>query len=182
MREYRKQEPGSRDPCPPSYPICLVYLIFRPETPYLYSVHRTLQLFCRYHTGCNHDTRVSDCHLIAAAGPAFAGWVAVAKPPQPAGRETVYFDPETIQRNGTRATLRQLTDIKWNSTTRFLSSKIHKEFDCAGSRVRVLQVIEFSRQMGAGRSTSGYIENGNWQPVQAQNLNHVLWRAACSQH
>lgn len=111
--------------------------------------------------------------------PVHAGWVALEKQYQPTGLETVYFDPNTIHREGGRATLWQLTDIQWNSTTRFLSSKTHKEFDCEGSRVRVLQVIEFSRQMGTGRSTAGYIEHGGWQPVGAESVNHALWKVVC---
>lgn len=109
----------------------------------------------------------------------YAGWVALEKQDQPTGLETLYFDPESINRTGTRATLWQLTDIKWNDTTRFLSVKTRKEFDCERSRVRVLQVIEFSRQMGTGRSTPGYIESANWQSVEERSVNHVLWKAAC---
>ncbi len=117
--------------------------------------------------------------FILGAGPAFAGWVAVEQQYQPAGLETVYFDPETIRRDGTRANLWQLTDIKWNDTTRFLSAKTHKEFDCAQFQVRILQVIEFSRQMGTGRSASGYIENGRWQPIERHSLNRALLQIAC---
>ncbi len=117
--------------------------------------------------------------LIVWASPVLAGWLALEKQYQPAGLETVYFDPEQIQRTGTFATLWQLTDLKWNNTTRFLSLKTHKEFDCTNSRVRTLRVIEFSRQMGAGRSRSGYIENGNWQVIEAQGANHALSKAAC---
>lgn len=114
--------------------------------------------------------------------PAYGEWIAVEKRYQTDDFETVYFDPETIHRGGNRATLWQLTDLKWNSTTRFLSFKTHKEFDCEQSHVRVLQVIEFSRQMGTGRSTSGYIESGNWQPVKEGSGNHALWKAACRKH
>ncbi|MBX3329845.1 MAG: hypothetical protein KF722_05560 [Nitrospira sp.] len=117
--------------------------------------------------------------MLLSSGPVYAGWVAIEKQYQPTGLETLYFDPETIHREGTRTTLWQLTDLKWNSTTRFLSFKTHKEFDCAQSRVRVLQVIEFSRQMGTGRSAPGYIESGNWQPVEERGVNHALWKAAC---
>ena len=117
--------------------------------------------------------------LIVWANPVFAGWIAIEKEYQPAGLETIYVDPEQIQRTDTRATLWQLTDLKWNNTTRFLSLKTHKEFDCANSRVRTLQVIEFSRQMGAGRSRSGYMENGNWQAIGTQGTDHALSKAAC---
>lgn len=112
-------------------------------------------------------------------GLAYAGWVAVEKKYQTGDVETMYFDPATINREGTRATLWQLTDLKWNDTTRFLSLKTLKEFDCEQARVRVLQVIEFSRQMGTGRSTPGYIENGNWQPVEERSVNRALWKTAC---
>jgi hypothetical protein len=117
--------------------------------------------------------------ILLSSGPVYAEWKIVEKQYQPTDFETLYFDPETIHREGTRATLWQLTDLKWNSTTRFLSFKTYKEFDCEQSRVRVLQVIEFSRQMGTGRSASGYIENGNWQPVGERSVNHMLWKAAC---
>jgi hypothetical protein len=120
--------------------------------------------------------------LLLGSGPVYAEWKAVEKQYQPIGLETLYFDPETIHRERTRATLWQLTDLKWNSTTRYLSFKTHKEFDCEQSRVRVLQVIEFSRQMGTGRSASGYIESGNWQPVEKHSGNQALWKAACGKH
>ena len=113
---------------------------------------------------------------------AYAGWTPVEKQYQPNGIETVYFDPETIHRDRTRATVWQLTDLKWNNTTRFLSSKTHKEFDCESSRVRVLQVVEFSRQMGTGRSATGYIENGNWQPIDTRSINAALWKRACGKY
>ena len=120
--------------------------------------------------------------LLLWAGPVFAEWVALDKPSQPAGRERIYVDPQQIQRTGPRATLWQLTDLQWNNITRFLSLKTQKEFDCERSRVRVLQVIEFSRQMGTGRSRSGFIENGNWQPVGESSADHALWKMACEKH
>jgi hypothetical protein len=126
-----------------------------------------------------HSYGVLTAALIIWASPVFAGWVAIEKQYQPAGLETLYVDPDHIQRTGTRATIWQLTDMKWNNTTRFLSLKTHKEFDCTNPRVRTLQVIEFSRQMGTGRSRSGYIENGNWQSVEAPPANHALWKVAC---
>jgi hypothetical protein len=64
-------------------------------------------------------------------------------------------------------------------TPRFLSAKTHKQFDCARARFRVLAVIEFSRQLATAKSSSGYIENGSWQPVNAQTPEQGLWEAVC---
>ncbi|MGB4069685.1 MAG: hypothetical protein WBK08_16785 [Nitrospira sp.] len=56
-------------------------------------------------------------------GPVYAGWLTVEKQYQPIGFETLYVAPETIHRNGIRTTRWQLTDLKWNNTTRSLSTK-----------------------------------------------------------
>jgi hypothetical protein len=116
--------------------------------------------------------------LIGGAGPVCAGWVAMEKQYQPAGLETIYVDPDQIQRKGAHATLWQLTNFKWNNTSRFLSTKTHKEFECEHPRVRALQVIEFSHQMGTDRSKPGYIETGSWQPVEERTANHTFWKVA----
>jgi len=91
----------------------------------------------------------------------------------------LYFDSETIHQNGIRVTLWQLTDLRSNNTTRSLSTKTHKEFDCEHPRVRALQVMEFSHQIGTSRSKPGDIETGSWQPVEERTANHAFWKAAC---
>jgi hypothetical protein len=119
---------------------------------------------------------------IVSHSPGHAGWVAVEKRYQPPSTQTVYFDPDTIRQEGNRATLWQLADIKWidgTPTPRFLSAKTHKQFDCARLRFRVLEIVEYSRQMASGKSRSGYIENGNWQPVESRTVDHALWETAC---
>ena len=119
---------------------------------------------------------------ILSYNPVHAGWVAVETRYQTPSSQTVYFDPDTIRQEGNLATLWQLADIKWLDgapTPRFLSAKTHKQFDCARLRYRVLEIVEYSRQMASGKSRSGYIENGNWQPVESQTVNHALWEAAC---
>ncbi|MGQ0666063.1 MAG: surface-adhesin E family protein [Nitrospiraceae bacterium] len=120
--------------------------------------------------------------LILGYSPAHAGWVTVEKRFQTLNLQTVYFDPDTIRRESDLATLWQLADIKWIDgapTPRFLSAKTHKQFDCPRLRFRLLAIVEYSRQMATGKSWSGYIENGNWQTVEAQSVNHALWEAAC---
>jgi hypothetical protein len=115
-------------------------------------------------------------------GPAQAEWVALDRRFQTPEVQTSYFDPQSISRDNHLASLWDLTDIKWADgalTPKFLSAKTHKQFDCARVRFRILEIVQFSRQMATGKSWNGYIENGNWQPVQSQTVNHALWETAC---
>lgn len=120
--------------------------------------------------------------ILLPAHPARAEWIALDKRYQPQGTQTVYYDPQTIRREGNRVTIWQLTDIKWRGespTPRFLSATTHKQFDCLQWRVRILQVVEFSRNMGTGKSRSGYIENGNWQQIELNSADHGLAGIVC---
>ena len=113
---------------------------------------------------------------------AHAGWVAVETRSQTPSGQTVYYDPSTIRQDGHLATLWQLADITWLDGApppQFLSAKTHKQFDCPRLRFRVLEIVEYSRPMATGKSRSGYIENGNWQPVEYQTVNQALWETAC---
>jgi hypothetical protein len=114
--------------------------------------------------------------------PTWAEWIALDKRYQPQGKQTFYYDPQTIRQEGNWVTIWQLTDIHWmgeSPTPRFLSATTHKQFDCLQWRVRVLQVVEFSRNMGAGKSRSGYIENGNWQRIEPKSADQGLAGIVC---
>lgn len=120
--------------------------------------------------------------LLLGHEPAYAGWVALDSRYQPKGKQTFYFDPDTIRRDGNWVTLWQLVDTKWmgeSPTPRFLSAKTHKQIDCTRWRFRILAVVEFSRQMATGKSWGGYIENGNWQQIEPQTVDHGLLEQAC---
>jgi hypothetical protein len=117
-------------------------------------------------------------------------WVAVDSAYQSPSREMVYYDPRTIRQDGDRVTLWQLTDYKWMQGNapfgtfmmgphRFLSTKTHKEFDCARNRVRVLASSEFSQHMGAGTQNAVAVTEGYGQPVEPGSINQPLWNVAC---
>jgi hypothetical protein len=128
--------------------------------------------------------------LFLSTVPAYAAWVAVEKEYLSPGLQTVYVDPDTIRREGNLVTLWQLIDFKQMQGNagmgpfgfgphRFLSTKTHKEFDCAVKRLRLLAFTEFSRRMGTGIAANGYVDNGNWIPVEPGSINHALWEVAC---
>jgi hypothetical protein len=117
-------------------------------------------------------------------------WVAVENAYQTPARETVYFDPKTIRRDGDLVTLWQLTDYKWMQGNavfgqfmmgphRFLSTKTQKEFDCAHRRVRLLASSEFSQHMGTGIQNAVAVAQGYGQPVEPDSINDALFKMAC---
>ena len=122
--------------------------------------------------------------LFLSSVPAYAEWVAVEKDSLLPGLQTVYVDPDSIRREGNLVTLWQLIDFKWmqgnpRGTSRFLSTKTHKQFDCSEKRLRLLAFTEFSRRMGTGIRDDGYVDKGNWIPVEPESMNHALWEVAC---
>ena len=124
--------------------------------------------------------------LFLSSVPAYAEWVAVEKDYLLPGLQTVYVDPDTISREGNLVTMWQLVDFKWmqgnpRGPTRFLSTETHKQFDCAEKRLRLLAFTAFSRHMGTGIPADGYVDTGNWLPVEPDSINQALWEVACGQ-
>jgi hypothetical protein len=122
--------------------------------------------------------------LFLSSAPAYAEWVAVEKDYLLPGLQTVFIDPDTIRREGNLVTLWQLIDFKWGQGNgrgahRFSSTKTHKEFDCAGKRLRLLAFTEFSRHMGTGIAANGYVDKDNWIPVEPDSASQALWEIVC---
>ncbi|MDZ4734644.1 MAG: hypothetical protein SGJ16_13790 [Nitrospirota bacterium] len=122
--------------------------------------------------------------LFLSAVPAHAEWVAVEEDYLLTGLQTLYVDKDTIRREENLVTLWQLIDFTWmqgnpRGTPRFLSTKTHKQFDCAEKRLRLLAFTEFSRPMGTGIRNDGLVDKGNWIPVEPESINHALWGLAC---
>ena len=121
--------------------------------------------------------------LFLSSLPAYAEWVAVEKDYLVPGLQTVYVDPGTIRREGNLVTMWQLIDFKTmqgnRSPSRFLSTKTHKQIDCAEERLRLLAFTEFSRRMGTGIAANGYVDKDNWLPVESESINYALWEVAC---
>ncbi len=122
--------------------------------------------------------------LFLGGAPAYAEWVAVEKDYLLPGIQTVYVDPASIRKEASLVTMWQLTDYQWmqgnpRGPTRFMSTKTHKQFDCAQRRLRLLAFTEFSHGMGIGIPTGGYVDKDNWLPVEPESINQALWEVVC---
>jgi len=121
--------------------------------------------------------------LALDSAPVHAEWVAVESAYQSPGLQTVYIDPAAIRRHGNLVTIVTLTDWKWmqgnRSPTRFYSTRLKKEFDCAGKRLRRLAFTDFYGHMGTGAPVAAYESEGSWYSVESESLNQALWEVAC---
>jgi hypothetical protein len=122
--------------------------------------------------------------LMLGSVPAYAEWVMVEKDSLMPGLQTVYVDPDTIRREGNLVTIGQLIDFKWmqgsaRGPTRFMSTKTHKQFDCAEKRLRLLAFTEFSHCMGTGILADGYVDTNRWMPVEPDSINQAVWEVVC---
>jgi hypothetical protein len=122
--------------------------------------------------------------LFLSSVPVHAEWVAVERDYLVPGLQTVYVDSDSIRREGSLVTMRQLIDFKWmqgsaRGPTRFLSTETHKQFDCAGKRLRLLAFTEFSHRLATGIRADGYVDTGRWIPVEPDSMNQALWEVAC---
>lgn len=97
---------------------------------------------------------------------------------------TLYFDPTTLRKSGSRVQTFVLTDLKEpNATARgrqYLSKKALLEFDCSQRTMRVLQDTWYPRRMAAGEPV--FLTEGaavGAFPVQADSPGDMLFKAAC---
>jgi len=104
---------------------------------------------------------------------------------QSPGLQTVFIDPDTIRREGNVVTASALIDWTWmqgnRSPTRFYSTKMTKQFDCAENLVRTLTATDFYSHMGTGEVIGGgsHTSEGHWVAVEPGTLNQGFWEAAC---
>lgn len=136
--------------------------------------------------------------LVLTSEPVHAGWVEVEKQYQYSDLQTVYFDPETILREGDLVSMWELTDFRnvqgdtggphgfgprhrgfGSPGGQWLSAEAHLQFDCADKRLRLLEFRKFSRQMGTGTQNDGYADQDRWFPVKPGSIDHALWEVAC---
>jgi len=114
-----------------------------------------------------------------------AEWVALEPRYQSHPLQTAYIDPSTIRREGNLVVLSALIDWKamqgGRTPTRFYSTTMTKQFDCAKKLVRTLATTDYDHHMGTGEVIGGGIpaSEGHWVAIEPGTLNHGLWEAAC---
>ena len=97
---------------------------------------------------------------------------------------TLYIDPTTARRSGSRVQIFTITDLKEpNATARgrqYFSKKALLELDCSNRTLKVLQDTWYTRRMGQGEPV--FQTDGPPQgpyPVQGDSPGELFWNGAC---
>jgi hypothetical protein len=96
---------------------------------------------------------------------------------------TLYIDPTTARRSGSRIQVFTITDLKEaNATARgrqYSSKKALLEFDCSKRTLKVLQDTWYTKRMGQGETV--FLTDGPQgpYPVQSDSPGEMFFNSAC---
>lgn len=123
--------------------------------------------------------------IILAHGISQAEWVALEARYQSHPLQTIYIDHGSLRRESNVVTVSAL--IEWKemqggrTPTRFYSTTLTKQFDCADKRVRTLTATDFYGHMGTGEIIGGgpHASADRWVGIEPGTINQGLWEVAC---
>jgi hypothetical protein len=116
--------------------------------------------------------------LALASGHASADWVSMGD----VGDAELFVDQATIVRGGDKVTMWSVSNLKMPHSANgasYVSLKRQDEFDCAGSRMRGLQISAHPQALGEGQAVASEKGSGAWAPVAAGSISEALWKIAC---
>ena len=99
------------------------------------------------------------------------------------GGMDVYVARSTIRRSGHSAEMWDPWDFETAHQfegKRFLSARNQYEYDCAGTRRRMLATVGFSEHMGQGAVVGSGSAMLAWEPVGASGPIRDYWNIACA--
>jgi hypothetical protein len=94
----------------------------------------------------------------------------------------IYVARSSIQRSGNLARMWDLMDFKSVHRSEgkpFLSVRSHYEYDCGGSRTRMLSATGYAGHMGEGAVNLSSDSPLPWQPLPANAHIRDHWNVAC---
>ncbi|MBL8379490.1 MAG: hypothetical protein JNM79_16595 [Burkholderiales bacterium] len=95
-----------------------------------------------------------------------------------------YADPDTIRRVGSSVRMHGLFDFVQSDFTpdgrALLSTRVYREYDCAGRRVRLLSYVDLAGRMGEGAAVAMGDRPGRWEEVVESSLDERFLTLACA--
>lgn len=98
---------------------------------------------------------------------------------------TVYASPSPLEKNGHKATIVAMIDLRKAATLsdgkEFLSWETQYEFDCKQRQSRIVAASMYAGNMGEGEVTDSIVyESPEWQAIPAGSNGEALWKLACA--
>ncbi len=114
-----------------------------------------------------------------------AEWVEVSRNVEKGS--ALYADPATIQKSGNMVTMWEMMDSKTagkgpGAGKKFIHSLVSQaEYDCKGERIRFLDFVGFSENMGKGELIESEIKPiSKWMPILPEDITYKrMWKIAC---
>ncbi len=114
---------------------------------------------------------------VVSSGATAGGWVKVS---YGVNGTTVYADPSTIRKKGSKVKMWVLFDnTKTYADAPFLSDKEQDEFDCNEEHSRLSVVFAYSENMGKGEVVFKNLTPTTWIPIPPDSVSAVLFSYAC---
>lgn len=110
-------------------------------------------------------------------------WIALAKIDAFNGGATLYIDLTSVQRHTHNAEMNVLMDFKQPQEAagmKFLSSELHKEYNCSNGQWRILSSTVFEQDMGKGRVIQSDSEPDDWKFATPESIARTEWEKACA--
>jgi hypothetical protein len=126
--------------------------------------------------------------LVLTIAPAYGEWMLVDRSDQLG--MSLYVDSDTIHRRGEVVDMWALYDYKDLQTRMsgdsYSSRKVRSEYNCTEKVKRLMDVEEYSGQMGNGKvvhkqSNLLSIEHARWTPIHPGG-GEILWNIACKKY
>jgi hypothetical protein len=120
---------------------------------------------------------------------ALAEWIQIGEPTEIMNAS--YADSESIKgKNTNLVSMWVLYDFKTEQkivgrkffsarVDKFLSEKLHKEYDCTNRKLQIVQIIDYANNRGTGEVTYNQTFSNTWDKVPPHSYSEIEWNLVC---
>jgi Surface-adhesin protein E/SPOR domain len=113
--------------------------------------------------------------LMTLTAPAWAEWVKYGE----SKNAMYYYDPSTVTKNGKYTHVWQFQDFKERAADGSWSMRLRSEYDCKGSRFRILKWSTHSQGMLQGKTVDSGARLGRWVDIAPGTFPAALLNDIC---
>jgi len=118
--------------------------------------------------------------LAVVSTSAVAEWVHIVD--NKATGTSYYINSDIIRKSSNKVKVWELIDLKKavnSSEKKYISAKLHTEYDCKEEQTRILYSVLYAGNMGAGEIIRSYYTSEKWSPIVPDSVGTPLLKYAC---